>query len=602
MNKVTTINLSGRLITIDEEAFQQLSAYLKWLQQFFSKEAGGMEIYRDMEDRIAELFEDKLSKNLVSISAEDVQAVIKIMGSPEQIAMETSENYEEQAHTVNETLASESIAQAQSGAQPLKRNLSDKVLGGVCSGLANYFQADPALVRVLMVLGFFLYGTTGFIYILLWIILPGTYQSSNNTLKRRWYRSDEGKMIGGVCNGLSYQLKTPKQVLRAAFAFPLIGVIFFNIINENDLASFCTAALPTMTIIYIVLWIALPRASSLTQKMELKGEKLDVQNLSTALKVYNEQNEQQVQRNSSNAFSAIIKVFAYIVLGFVLLVVGSILIGLLIAMIGVLFGFSAVGIGMWPLSNLIFESQLQAYALYIASVLLILVPIVAIIRWLVLRVKKPVRKIKWIGYGLSSLFLISLFTLVYVATDLASSFKYSYRTQDNFAMQQPKDTLIITQIAAKEEWNNDRNMDWIRRGNNNRFELQIASLDIQAADGDLYELKLERQSNGRSPLQAKELAMQVPYQYEQDSNSLRLPRYVELGAAQVFRGQLVTAKVYIPKGKIFKIGDLPRNYTKSWMITSNPFYSIRVKNKRWQPNSYYKMNDDGSIELLYGAD
>ena len=52
-----------------------------------------MEIYKDMEDRIAELFDDKLRKNLVSISTDDVQAVIKIMGSPEQIAMETSENY-----------------------------------------------------------------------------------------------------------------------------------------------------------------------------------------------------------------------------------------------------------------------------------------------------------------------------------------------------------------------------------------------------------------------------------------------------------------------------------------------------------------------------
>src|SRR5690606_296370 len=156
------------------------------------------------------------------------------------------------------------------------------------SGLANYFNADPVLVRILMALGFFFYGTTLFLYILLWIILPAAYPVSTASLKRRWYRTDEGKVLGGVCSGMSYHLRISKQWLRFLFAFPLIGVAFFNIINEDDLASFCTAALPIMTILYIVLWIALPKASTLTEKMELKGERLDVQNISSALKEQNE--------------------------------------------------------------------------------------------------------------------------------------------------------------------------------------------------------------------------------------------------------------------------------------------------------------------------
>lgn len=598
MNKVTTINLSGRLITIDEEAYQQLSAYLTWLQQFFAKETGGMEIYKDMEDRIAELFDDKLRKEHVSISTDDVQAVIKIMGSPEQIAMETAENFEEEriaepsADTGPETTAAD---------KALKRNLSDKVLGGVCSGLGYHFQVDPALVRILAVLGMFFYGSTIFLYILLWIVLPGTFRAAGKGLKRRWYRAEEGKMLGGVCAGLAYQLKTPKQVLRGAFAFPLIGIVFFNIINEHDLASFCTAALPTMTVIYIVLWLALPKASSLTQKMELKGERLDVHNLSSALKVQNEQHQKSSDSRSSSALASLIKFFAYIVLAFVLLIVGSILVGLLVAMIGILFGFSAIGIGVWPLSDLVFGSQLQAYALYISSVLLVLIPIASIIRWLVLRVRRPARKGRWIGYGLSTLFLLSLFTAVYVFTDLAAGFKYTYRVTQDLALQQPADTLVITQMAVKDEWQSDWEMDWVRRGNNDKYELQISSLDILPAEDDSYALRVERQSNGQTSRQAKMLATQVPYYYEQDSNALRLPRYLELGGEQLFRGQLLTTKLYVPKGKVFKIGDLPRNYSKSWKITANPFYSVRVRSKRWQANSYYRMNEDGTVELLEKA-
>ncbi len=103
MNKVITINLSGRLITIDEQAYQQLLSYLGWLSQFFSKEEGGQEIYIDIEDRIAELFEEKLKKNQASINEEDVQSIIMIMGSPEQIAMEHTDTfYDEKTKKLNE--------------------------------------------------------------------------------------------------------------------------------------------------------------------------------------------------------------------------------------------------------------------------------------------------------------------------------------------------------------------------------------------------------------------------------------------------------------------------------------------------------------------
>lgn len=604
MNKVITINLSGRLITIDEEAYQQLNAYLTWLKQFFIKEEGGPDIYSDMEDRIAELFDDKLRKNLVSISSEDVQAVIKIMGSPEQIAMETADHYEE-----NEPLRAKAAAgadkeydEAAAGNNigtngKLVRNLNDKVLGGVCSGLARYFNADPVLIRILMALGFFFYGTTVLLYILLWIILPATYLTHTTSLKRRWYRTDEGKLLGGVCSGMSYHLRISKQWLRFIFAFPLVGVAFFNIINENDLASFCTAALPIMTILYIVLWIALPKASTLTEKMELKGERLDVQNISSALKEQNEKGAAtHVER--PGAFATAFRILAYVVLAFLILVVGSILVGLLLALLGLLFGFSTAGISVWPLSHLIFESQTQTVILFIASILVVLLPIVIIIRWLVLRIKKPAGRNKWIGYSLSSLFLISLFSVVFILSSLLSDFKYAYKYTSPLNVQQPKDTLIITQMKQQNEGLFDEDRDWIRKGIDDKYQLQIASLKILPAEDSLYRLELERQSNGSSLLQAKEFAAAIPYVYEQDSNMLKLPRYLKLGTPELFRAQLATAVLYVPKGSVFKIGDLYNNYAKSWTLSARPLFSLKMKNSRWLPNRYYKMGEDGVVDLL----
>ncbi len=604
MNKVITINLSGRLITIDEEAYQQLNAYLTWLKQFFSKEEGGPDIYSDMEDRIAELFDDKLRKNLVSISAEDVQAVIRIMGSPEQIAMETAEHYEEaepqharsgtkrEAYTGNLPGGVPSV----SANGKLVRNLNDKILGGVCSGLANYFSADPVLIRILMALGCFFYGSTVLLYILLWIILPAAYLANTTSLKRRWYRTDEGKVLGGVCSGMSYHLKISKQWLRFSFAFPLIGVAFFNIINEDDLASFCTAALPIMTILYIVLWIALPKANTLTEKMELKGERLDVQNLSSALK---EQNEKGSGGQSARpgTLATAFRILAYIVLAFLILVVAAILVGLLMVLLGVLFGFSTAGVSVWPLSHLVFESQAQPITLFIASILVVLLPIIIIIRWLVLRIKKPARKTKWIGYGLSGLFLLSLFAVVFICSGLVSDFKYTYKYSAPLNLQQPEDTLIITRLDRQEEglYPDD---DWIRKGIDDKYLLRIASLQILPSEDSLYHMDLERQSNGSSAKQAKALSEAISYTYRQDSSVLKLPEYLKLGTPELFRAQLATAVIKVPKGSVFKIGDLPRDYSRSWTLSARPLFSIKMKHNRWLPNRYYKMGTDGVVDLL----
>jgi len=54
----------------------------------------------------------------------------------------------------------------------LMRSSRDKKIGGVCAGLAEYFDLDPTLVRVIWLLAVFFAGTGLFIYLILWIVLP----------------------------------------------------------------------------------------------------------------------------------------------------------------------------------------------------------------------------------------------------------------------------------------------------------------------------------------------------------------------------------------------------------------------------------------------
>ncbi|HAC24967.1 MAG TPA: hypothetical protein DCE81_08640 [Cytophagales bacterium] len=48
----------------------------------------------------------------------------------------------------------------------------EKKLFGVCSGLANYFDMDPTVMRILFLVAFFMFGTGGLLYVILAIAMP----------------------------------------------------------------------------------------------------------------------------------------------------------------------------------------------------------------------------------------------------------------------------------------------------------------------------------------------------------------------------------------------------------------------------------------------
>jgi phage shock protein C len=54
----------------------------------------------------------------------------------------------------------------------LYRSLSDRQIAGICGGLAQYFNIDPTLVRLLFVLGLLFVGGTFWAYLIMWIVIP----------------------------------------------------------------------------------------------------------------------------------------------------------------------------------------------------------------------------------------------------------------------------------------------------------------------------------------------------------------------------------------------------------------------------------------------
>jgi phage shock protein PspC (stress-responsive transcriptional regulator) len=54
----------------------------------------------------------------------------------------------------------------------LTRPKNNKVIAGVCAGIANYFNIDPVLVRIIWLVLLLFFGIGLFAYLLLWVVMP----------------------------------------------------------------------------------------------------------------------------------------------------------------------------------------------------------------------------------------------------------------------------------------------------------------------------------------------------------------------------------------------------------------------------------------------
>jgi phage shock protein PspC (stress-responsive transcriptional regulator) len=163
MNKTVNINLAGLVFHIDENAYDRLYAYLEQLRKYFQNEEGSEEIIQDIEARIAELFQERLENKEV-ISLLDVDHIISIMGEAEQ--------YTEEEHLEESTTKTQKEEDLRAGKRRrIFRDGDDRMVGGVCSGLAKYFDIDSLWLRIIFLLLLFMGG--GFlIYIILWMVMP----------------------------------------------------------------------------------------------------------------------------------------------------------------------------------------------------------------------------------------------------------------------------------------------------------------------------------------------------------------------------------------------------------------------------------------------
>jgi len=236
MKKIININLSGRVIPIEDAAYEKLQAYIESLRRYFAKEEGRDEIINDIESRIAELMSEKVRKGATSITEDDIEQIISSMGRVEDFEAEEKENdTSAKANTGSQQSSSQqtnysSTAAPKQSRGRLYRDANDKFIGGVCSGIAAYMNVDPAIVRILFaIITFGGFGLGFLAYIILWIVLP--VKDLDGYSGKRLYRNPDDKVISGVAGGLAAYFNKRVSVIRLIFAAPLLLSILFGVLN-----------------------------------------------------------------------------------------------------------------------------------------------------------------------------------------------------------------------------------------------------------------------------------------------------------------------------------------------------------------------------------
>ena len=165
MKKTLTINLSGIVFNIDEDAYELLQQYLHKLETRFSNEEG-KEIMRDIEARLAELFSNAIKHtNFAVITINEVTSAIEQLGTAEEIDSEENDYTHEEAKSQS--------AENRRRHRKFYRDADNKILGGVAAGLAAYIGFEVTITRlILTLLAVTVLGWLIPIYLLVWLIAP----------------------------------------------------------------------------------------------------------------------------------------------------------------------------------------------------------------------------------------------------------------------------------------------------------------------------------------------------------------------------------------------------------------------------------------------
>lgn len=531
MKKNVSINISGIIFYIEEDGYERLKIYLDSINRYFSKFDDSVEIISDIESRIAEIFLAKLKDGRQVVAAEDVESLIATMGSIEDFKAV------EEPEPVFEENQSQDYSPPEPGKR-LFRDIKKKVFGGVAAGMGQYFNIDPLWIRLVFLVFFITFFfefeisiAIGVIYIVLWIIIPGSEQLDYKKRYKKMFRNPDDKVLGGVAGGMAAFFGIDVVAVRLLF-------VIFIFLGFSGLIA------------YVILWIILPEAKTLTDKMEMQGEPVTLSNIEANVK--KSFNVTEGEENIlvkillfpfrliallinalSKGLGPLLKflVEAIRILAGILIVITAIscLVGLII-LSGVLIGIFAGGqfefLEGFPLEAI---KNLAPASSYFALFFFLFIPFLflAILGMMIMTTKNMIRATA--GWTLFALWVVSAIVAAISVPAVVSQFARETEREEEEYFNMENKTAVLTLRTGSSE---------------NRYD--FVTLRLRGHEQDQFRLVKEFVATGRNRQEAALNTQMVEYRVAQKDSILIFDPNLYFKEDAIFRMQRLSMTLFIP--------------------------------------------------------
>jgi phage shock protein PspC (stress-responsive transcriptional regulator) len=586
MKKTISINLNGLIFNVEEEGYEKLKAYLTSLNRYFSSYGDSKEILTDIEGRIAEKLSENLKKEDKSaVSLANIEELIASMGNVEDFeALEEEEDFAQKTEATGKQTNSSQIKNKQSSTQAqsnkiLCRDGQRKQIGGVCAGLAHYFSIDVIWIRLIFLgllglvpllesfsIGIFI------IYIACWIAFPVKYNIPDDENIKKFFRDYDRKVLGGVTAGLAKYTGMDLGLLRLLF---VISILPFGI----------------GAMIYLILWGITPFAKTITQRMQMKGEAITIENIESNLKSnidFSPQNEStfatilllpfriigKIFNKLSPLFSvsgSIIRIFTGALLFFIAFLLLFSLFAALFSGIGLLGTLPIVVFDNIPI-NIIDAPKVMFLFIFLA----VAVPIVILgLAGLSLLTRRS-------QYGsgtwpiLGGLFLAGILgSTISVSRYLSNFQRYSY-VKNEILLDKTKGTTTFD-IAENSNFDNKIEVE---------FKIEASH------DSNFYIIK-KIGSRGQTEAIALKNAQSLLYNFNQKDSVIQLSDKLNLGEKAKYRNQECRITIKVPKNVPFivtrRMAYQIHNFDLDWNVI------------HWGKNNL-KINDETAARFVFNKE
>ena len=520
MNKTVTINISGIIFHIEEDAYDKLSKYLNTIKGYFTSKESGNEIVADIEARVAELLQTKVNAFKQVVLMSDVDDVINALGKPEEFGIEGEEKTASQEQS-NQTYS-----------EPIKKRMfrdpDEKAIGGVCSGVAHYFDVDVVWIRLATFLLIFFGGVS------LWV--------------------------------------------------------------------------------YIILWIVIPEAKTTADRLAMKGERVNIDNISRSFKdemdgVKNRMNDGFKNASSltrtgidrlGDAIGGIFKIIGRLIGAFLIFIAVVIMFGLMSTIFGFSFAGDSAEFNDWI--DIVFLDRSHYWLGFIGIVITIGVPAFMLLYGGFKMLFKIKFSNRWLNISAGLVWFVGFIMATYAGVKTASDFSESSKFKESTNIPTSSESFTISAVTGNHllslykidnfgfDGDSDHHFDHsdytIGTLENKKVIVGTPKLRIVSSASDKIEVIINKKARGKEKRIAYNRAKEIRYLYQADSTKLNLFALFYSNGDQKFRVQEIDILVKVPKGKtIYLDNSLKRIINDVDNVTNT--YDQDMLGRRW------KMTDRG---------